>query len=224
MTAVEQLASFVVERSDDDLSEKTRYELKVRILDSLGCALGALAARPVQAIRAEVDDLGGRPLCTLIGGGASSPDRVALYNGALVRYARRTVDVGADAIVVSNHGGNVLDGSVPTLPVLPEIVEAVGDKIEVLIDSGVRRGVDVVKALALGAKGVLLGRAYVYALPAPGEPGVRYSSCCSVSRSTRRSRSSASSQWTSPTPPSWASATTMRGDADRSHEVLDEDG
>lgn len=89
-----------------------------------------------------------------------------------VEDARRAVDVGADAVVVSNHGGNVLDGSVPTLRVLPEIVDAVGDQIEVLMDSGVRRGVDVVKALALGAKAVLLGRAYVYALLAAGEPGV----------------------------------------------------
>ena len=91
-----------------------------------------------------------------------------------VQDARRAVDVGADAIVISNHGGNVLDGSVPTLPVLPEIVEAVGDQIEVLMDSGVRRGVDVVKAIALGAKAVLLGRAYVYALLAAGEPGVHH--------------------------------------------------
>jgi isopentenyl diphosphate isomerase/L-lactate dehydrogenase-like FMN-dependent dehydrogenase len=90
-----------------------------------------------------------------------------------VEDARRAVDVGADAIVISNHGGNVLDGSVSTLRVLPEIVEAVGDEIEVLMDSGVRRGVDVVKALALGAKAGLLGRAYVYALLAAGEPGVR---------------------------------------------------
>ena len=88
--------------------------------------------------------------------------------------ARRAVEEGVDAIVVSNHGGNVLDGDVPTLPVLPEIVEAVGGQIEVLIDSGVRRGTDVVKALALGANAVLLGRAYVYALLAAGEPGVRH--------------------------------------------------
>jgi isopentenyl diphosphate isomerase/L-lactate dehydrogenase-like FMN-dependent dehydrogenase len=90
-----------------------------------------------------------------------------------VEDARRAVDAGADAVVISNHGGNVLDGSVPTLPVLPGIVEAVGDEIEVLMDSGVRRGVDVVKALALGAKAVLLGRGYVYPLLAAGEPGVR---------------------------------------------------
>lgn len=91
-----------------------------------------------------------------------------------VEDARRAVDEGADGIVVSNHGGNVLDGDVPTLPVLPEIVEAVGDEIDVLMDSGVRRGTDVVKAVALGAKAVLLGRAYVYALLAGGEPGVRH--------------------------------------------------
>jgi len=91
-----------------------------------------------------------------------------------VEDARRAVAEGVDAIVVSNHGGNVLDGSVPTLPVLPEIVDAVGDKIEVLLDSGVRRGTDVLKALALGARAVLLGRAYVYPLLAAGEPGVRH--------------------------------------------------
>ena len=87
--------------------------------------------------------------------------------------ARRAVAAGADAIVVSNHGGNVLDGSVATLRALPEIVDAVGDEIDVLMDGGVRRGTDVVKAVALGAKAVLLGRGYVYPLLAAGEPGVR---------------------------------------------------
>jgi 2-methylcitrate dehydratase len=86
MTEVARLAQFVVERSWDDLSELARRQLKIRILDSLGCALGALGSAPVEAIRAQVDDFGGRPLCTLIGGGASAPDRAALYNGALVRY------------------------------------------------------------------------------------------------------------------------------------------
>jgi len=90
-----------------------------------------------------------------------------------VEDARRAVEEGADAIVVSNHGGNVLDGDVATLPVLAQIVDAVGSDIEVLIDSGVRRGTDVLKAVALGAKAVLLGRAYVYALLAAGEPGVQ---------------------------------------------------
>lgn len=91
-----------------------------------------------------------------------------------VADAKRAVAEGADAIVISNHGGNVLDGSVSTLPVLTEIVEAVGDKIEVLIDSGVRRGTDVLKAVSLGAKGVLLGRAYLYPLLAAGEQGVSH--------------------------------------------------
>ena len=86
MTAVERLARFVVTRSWDDLSEPARSELKIRVLDALGCALGALDAAPVRAIRAQVEDFGGRPLCTLVGGGASAPDRAALYNGALVRY------------------------------------------------------------------------------------------------------------------------------------------
>lgn len=91
-----------------------------------------------------------------------------------VEDAKRAVKEGVDAIVISNHGGNVLDGSVSTLPVLTEIVEAVGNDIEVLIDSGVRRGTDVLKAVALGAKAALLGRAYLYPLLAAGEQGVRH--------------------------------------------------
>jgi 2-methylcitrate dehydratase len=83
---VARLARFVVERGWEDLSETARDELKIRVLDSLGCALGALGAPPVRAIRAQVDEFGGRPLCTLIGGGRTAPDRGALDNGALVRY------------------------------------------------------------------------------------------------------------------------------------------
>ena len=86
VTAVGRLGQFVVERSWGDLSDGARHELKIRVLDSLGCAFGALGAPPVEAVRAQVDDFGGRPLSTLIGGGASGPDRAALYNGALVRY------------------------------------------------------------------------------------------------------------------------------------------
>ena len=86
MTEVERLACFVVTRSWDDLSEAARGELKIRVLDALGCALGALRAPPVRAIRAQMEEFGGRPLCTLIGGGATAPDRAALLNGALVRY------------------------------------------------------------------------------------------------------------------------------------------
>jgi L-lactate dehydrogenase (cytochrome) len=87
--------------------------------------------------------------------------------------ARRAVDAGAAAIVVSNHGGRQLDGVAPTLRALPEVVAAVGDRVEVLLDGGVRRGSDVVKALALGARAVLIGRAYAYGLGAAGEAGVR---------------------------------------------------
>ncbi len=86
MTDVERLARFVVTRSWDDLSDAARGALKIRVLDALGCALGARAAAPVAAIRAQLEDFGGRPLCTLIGGGATAPDRAALHNGALVRY------------------------------------------------------------------------------------------------------------------------------------------
>jgi L-lactate dehydrogenase (cytochrome) len=86
--------------------------------------------------------------------------------------ARRAVDVGADALVVSNHGGRQLDSVAPTLRILPEVVASVGDKIEVLLDGGIRRGSDIVKALCLGARAVLAGRAYAYGLGAAGGAGV----------------------------------------------------
>ena len=86
--------------------------------------------------------------------------------------ARRAVDYGASAIVVSNHGGRQLDGVAPTLRVLPEIVAAVDGRIEVLMDGGIRRGSDVAKAISLGARAVLVGRAYGYGLAAAGGPGV----------------------------------------------------
>ncbi|MEM8553888.1 MAG: alpha-hydroxy acid oxidase [Pseudomonadota bacterium] len=86
--------------------------------------------------------------------------------------ARRAVDIGADAIVVSNHGGRQLDGALSSIRMLPQIVDAVGDQTEVWIDSGIRSGQDVLKAVALGAKGTMIGRAMVYALGAMGEAGV----------------------------------------------------
>ncbi len=85
---------------------------------------------------------------------------------------RRAVDRGADAIVVSNHGGRQLDGVAATLQVLPEVVSAVHDQAEVLLDGGIRRGSDIAKALCLGARAVLIGRAYAYGLGAAGGPGV----------------------------------------------------
>jgi isopentenyl diphosphate isomerase/L-lactate dehydrogenase-like FMN-dependent dehydrogenase len=86
--------------------------------------------------------------------------------------ARRAVDEGADAIVVSNHGGRQLDTVSPTLRALPEVAAAVGGQVEVLVDGGIRRGSDVVKAICLGARAVLIGRAYGYGLGAAGAPGV----------------------------------------------------
>ena len=80
--------------------------------------------------------------------------------------------MGADAIIVSNHGGRQLDGALSAIRALPQIMDAVGDKIEVHLDSGIRSGQDVLKAVALGAKGTYIGRAYVYGLGAMGEKGV----------------------------------------------------
>ena len=82
------------------------------------------------------------------------------------------IDLGVDAIVVSNHGARQLDSVAPTIRVLPEVVNAVNGQIDVLLDGGIRRGGDVIKALCLGAKGVLIGRAYAYGLAAAGGPGV----------------------------------------------------
>ena len=90
-----------------------------------------------------------------------------------VDEAKRAVDAGVCAISVSNHGGNNLDGTPATIRALPAIADAVGDRVEVLLDGGVRRGSDVVKALALGARAVLIGRAYLWGLAAGGEAGVR---------------------------------------------------
>ena len=88
--------------------------------------------------------------------------------------ARIAADFGADAIVVSNHGGRQLDGAVSSIRMLPEIVRAVGDRVEIHLDSGIRSGQDVLKALALGAHGTWIGRAYIYGLGAMGEAGVSH--------------------------------------------------
>lgn len=102
-----------------------------------------------------------------------------LWNGRIMvkgvhtgEDARRVVEEGCDALVVSNHGGRQLDGVPGSLRSLPEVLAAVGGRVEVLVDGGVRSGGDVVKALAIGAKAVLVGRAYAYGLAAAGGPGV----------------------------------------------------
>ncbi len=102
-----------------------------------------------------------------------------MWNGPLIlkgiidpRDAVEALNVGADAIIVSNHGGRQLDGALSAIRALPAILDAVGDKIEVHLDSGIRSGQDVLKALAMGAKGTYIGRAFVYGLGAMGEDGV----------------------------------------------------
>ena len=82
------------------------------------------------------------------------------------------LQVGADAIIVSNHGGRQLDGALSSIRMLPSILEAVGDQIEVHLDSGIRSGQDVLKAVAMGATGTYIGRAFVYGLGAMGQAGV----------------------------------------------------
>src|SRR4029079_14910917 len=87
--------------------------------------------------------------------------------------ARRAVDHGAAGVIVSNHGGRQLDGAIAALDALPRVVDAVGDRTVVLFDGGLRRGADVLKSIALGARAGLLGRPYAYGLAAGGEQGVR---------------------------------------------------
>lgn len=88
------------------------------------------------------------------------------------RDAKEALNVGADAIIVSNHGGRQLDGALSSIRTLPAILDAVGDKIEVHLDSGIRSGQDILKAVAMGAKGTYIGRAFIYGLGAMGEAGV----------------------------------------------------
>jgi L-lactate dehydrogenase (cytochrome) len=103
----------------------------------------------------------------------------SLWDGPLVLKgvltaddARRAAEHGVDGVIVSNHGGRQLDGTPASIEALPAIAEAVGDRVEVLLDGGIRRGADVVKALALGARAVMIGRPYLYGLAAGGEAGV----------------------------------------------------
>ena len=112
-------------------------------------------------------------------GGAAFDDHDPFTGDVVARVAsgtrddaRRAVDEGADAVVVSNHGGRQLDTVYPTLRALPEVVAAVNGQCEVLLDGGIRRGSDIVKALCMGAKAALIGRSYAYGLGAGGQAGV----------------------------------------------------
>jgi (S)-mandelate dehydrogenase len=101
--------------------------------------------------------------------------RKLILKGVLnVADARRAADLGCDGIVITNHGGRQLDGCVSPIDVLPEIAQAVGDRLAVIADSGFRRGTDVLKAIALGARAVMIARPTLYGLAAGGEAGVRH--------------------------------------------------
>lgn len=102
------------------------------------------------------------------------PGPIILKGIQTVEDAQKCVEVGVQGIVVSNHGGRQVDGGVSSLGMLPRIVDAVGDKLEILFDSGIRCGADIAKALALGAKMCLIGRPYVYGLALGGEGGVSH--------------------------------------------------
>ncbi len=86
MTRVEELAAFAARASHDMLSAEARTALRIRVLDALGCAVGALGAEPVRRVRAQIAELDGGGACTLVGGGSGAPDRAALLDGALIRY------------------------------------------------------------------------------------------------------------------------------------------
>jgi 4-hydroxymandelate oxidase len=103
-----------------------------------------------------------------------SPLPLAIKGILTADDARRAVDRGVDAIVVSNHGGRQLDGTLPTSVALAEVADAVGQRVELLVDGGIRRGSDILKALALGARAVLVGRPYLWALAVDGQQGVEH--------------------------------------------------
>jgi L-lactate dehydrogenase (cytochrome) len=102
------------------------------------------------------------------------PGKILLKGVLDVEDARQAASVGADGIVISNHGGRQLDGVEASIAALPRIADAVGDRLDLLMDGGVRSGLDVVKALALGAKACMIGRAWGYAVAARGETGVAH--------------------------------------------------
>ena len=126
----------------------------------------------LRRLRRVDDDRRRRPGRTSPGCASSGAGRSCSRASAGSTTRRRAVDAGVTAISVSNHGGNNLDGTPAPIRALPAVAEAVGDEVEVLLDGGIRRGSDVVKALALGARAVMIGRAYLWGLAANGQAGV----------------------------------------------------
>ena len=127
---------------------------------------GSLSAWTAEAFDHSLDWKRIGKLCEMWGG------KVILKGILDVEDAKKAADLGVDAIIVSNHGGRQLDGALSSIRMLRPIVDAVGDRVEVHLDSGIRSGQDVLKALAMGAKGTMIGRAFVYGLGAMGEAGV----------------------------------------------------
>jgi 4-hydroxymandelate oxidase len=134
-------------------------------------AMGASAQNPAEHFKLLDDSLSWRDLEWIA---AESKLPVVLKGIVTAEDAETAVEHGAAAIVVSNHGGRQLDGAPATLDALPEVLEAVGGRVEVYMDGGIRRGTDVAKALALGARAVLAGRAPMFGLAVAGEDGVRH--------------------------------------------------
>jgi len=125
--------------------------------------------RVEESERSEGDDVG---LRVLVGQRQAVVSTNDVSGDGIAKLAERAVAMGVDGLVLSNHGGRQLDGAISGLDALPDVVRAVGGRAALLVDGGVRRGSDMAKAVALGAEGVLLGRAPVYGLAAGGEKGV----------------------------------------------------
>lgn len=187
----------VLGRRERDLSHGISLPIKLDARSAAGLA-AQVAVRPgwvSQTVRAQVAQRraasrsgGAAPARPSVPGMGASPftwDDIAwlrgLWDGPLVIKglvtaddARRARDAGAQAVVVSNHGGRQLDGAPSTIVALPAVADAVGDDLEVIVDGGIRRGTDVIKALALGARAVQIGRPWLYGLAVAGQPGIEH--------------------------------------------------
>jgi len=158
-------------RRERDL--RTGFQVPAEMaIPSVAAALGRPAAVTIAEVFAMLDlTLTWRDLERIRG----LSDLPLLVKGVMTEEdARLACDAGVDGIVVSNHGGRQLDGVAATIEVLPEVVEAVEDRVEILVDGGIRRGTDVVKALALGARAAMVGRPVLWGLAVGGEEGARH--------------------------------------------------
>ncbi len=162
------------------LRDRDSFVAEMRLAEQAGCFAIALDIDSIAGLNGAGDDPKGdvtnRPLSPAEIRALRAETRLPfVLKGIMsVRDAEAAVDVGADAIIVSNHGAHVMDYCLPSIKVLPKIAEAVGDKVEVWFDSGVRRGTDVLKALALGADAVLIGRVALWGLALGGADGLAH--------------------------------------------------